>query len=92
MSNAELMAYIAAKLQTILAQTRDLDGALSGRKVRIVKPWRDQAFGKTKPDVNGREYTVDFTVVSRMGNSYFLLLFLHGFNYGVPYETVEFLS
>lgn len=92
MSNAELVPYIAAKLQTIMAQARDLDTALNGRKVRIVKPWRDQAIGKSKPDLNGREFTVDFTVISRTGSQYVLLLFLHGLSYGVPHDNVEFLS
>lgn len=64
------------------------EGQVKGARVRIIKKFRDQPWGTSKPDLQGKIYTVDFLHFSNNR----IIVFVEGLRCSLALDQIEFLT
>lgn len=86
MSDSSIKAELAAFAQRRIAFDREGDDLVRGRVIRIVKPHRDQPYGRSKPNLEGNQYVVN----SLTTDGYNIWVVVDGLDVGIPLNRVEF--
>lgn len=68
---------------------QDAEFIAVGKRVRVLRTWRDQAVGHSRTDQKGKVFTVRGVGLDGFSGPY---LFIGDFRFSIPLDSVEFLE
>lgn len=85
---SEIKAAASSSISQINAIQEQLNSQFKGKRVRILRDFHDQPWGRSKPNLKGCEYTIQSVGV----DAYNCWVFLQGLSCGISPDSIQVIS